>query len=314
MLSFAARKLASTIVLLFLVALMVYGLVLLIPGDPAVTLSGENATEEQIQETRERLNLDDPLVVQFGRWVGNAVQGDLGTSLYSSRGVTDSLRDRFPVSLSLALAATAVALLISIPAGILAALRRGTWVDRAATLGASVGVAVPSFWLGLILVLVFAVWNDVLPSQGYVKFSENAGEWLRHIILPAVALGGAAAATIMRQLRSALVEALDQDYIRTARAKGLRSRMVIGKHALKNAAVPVITVLGIQVSFLVGGSAVVEQVFGIPGIGSLAVTAVYQRDVPMIMGVVVAATLVVVLTNLLVDLSYAYFNPKVRAA
>jgi len=313
MVSFVLRKIGSTVVLLFLVSLMVYGLVLLIPGDPAVTLSGENATEEQIQATRERLNLDDPVIVQYGSWVGNALQGDLGTSLYTSRGVTEALGERFPVSLSLALAATVVALLISIPAGTIAALKRGTWIDRLTTLGASLGVAVPNFWLGLILVLVFAVWNNVLPSQGYVEFGEDPVEWFRHLVLPACALGGAAAATIMRQLRSALVETFDEDYIRTARAKGLRERVVVMKHATKNAAVPVVTVLGIQVSFLIGGSAVVEQVFGIPGVGNLAVTSVYQRDIPLIMGVVVATTLVVVVTNLLVDISYAYFNPKVRA-
>ncbi len=313
MLALVVRRLAAMVPLLFIVSLIVFGLVLLIPGDPAITISGPNATDAQIEATRARLGLDDPVITQYWRWASGLVQGDLGTSLFSSRSVTDAIASRFPVTLALTLAAMAVALVISVPAGIIAATRRGSWADRVATLGASLGIAMPSFWLGLILLLIFALNNPWLPPTGYVPINVSVSEWLRHITLPAITLGIAASAQLTRQLRSALYDVLQQDYVRTARAKGMRARLVIGKHALKNAAVPVVTVLGLQVSFLLGGTVITEQIFGIPGLGQLVIGAVLQRDLPMIQGVVVVAALVVMVANLLVDLSYGYFNPKVRA-
>lgn len=313
MLQLILRRLLALIPMLFLVSLIVFSLVLIIPGDPAITIAGENATEAQVEATRERLGLNDPVLVQYGRWAGSAIQGDLGTSLFSSRTVSGAIAERFPVTLSLTFSAILIAMLIAIPAGIIAATRRGTWMDRTATFGASLGVAMPNFWLGLVLVLVFALWNPWFPAIGYVGFTENPYQWARHMFLPALTLGTAAAAETTRQLRSALSDVLHQDYIRTARAKGLRNRVVVMKHALKNAAVPVVTVIGLQVSLLLGGAVIVEQIFGIPGLGQLAIRAVLERDIPMIQGVVVVTTVIVLFVNLLVDLTYGYLNPKVRS-
>jgi peptide/nickel transport system permease protein len=313
MLQLIIRRLLALVPMVFIVSLMVFSLVLIIPGDPAITISGENATEAQIQATRERLGLDDPLLVQYGRWAVNAVQGDLGTSLFSNRSVSGAIIERVPITLVLTGSALVVALVLAIPAGIIAAMKRGTWVDRVATVGASAGVAMPNFWLGLVLILVLAVWNPWFPALGYVSPFDEPVRGLRHLALPAITLGTAAAAETTRQLRSALSDVLHQDYIRTARAKGLRGHSIIARHALKNAAVPVITVIGLQISVLLGGSVIVEQVFGIPGVGQLAIRAVLERDIPMIQGVVVMTTIIVLLVNLAVDVSYGWLNPKVRA-
>ena len=314
MIQYTLRRLLVMAPLVLLVSLGTFALVLLIPGDPAITISGENATEQQIRNTRERLGLDDPVVIQYGRWAGNALQGDLGTSLFSSEKVTSSIVDRFPVTLSLTLASMVVGLLIAVPAGIISATHRGRWQDRVATLGSSAGIAIPNFWLGIMLLLVFSLDLGWLPAIGYIPFFTDPIGWLRHMVLPAITLGTAAAAETTRQLRSSLSETLEQDFVRTARATGLPSWVVIGKHALKNAAVPTVTVLGFQLAFLLGGSVIVEQVFGIPGLGDLAIRAVLERDIPMIQGIVVATAIVVMLVNLLVDLCYAWLNPKVRMA
>jgi peptide/nickel transport system permease protein len=312
LLNLVVRRLLAVVPLLFLVTFLAYGMVLLIPGDPAIAIAGENATAEQVEATRERLGLNDPFLVQYGRWIGNAVQGDLGQSLFTNRSVRDAIFDRLPVTLVLTGTALALATAVALPAGILAALRRGSWVDRATTVSATVGVAMPNFWLGLLLVLVFAVSNRWLPAIGYVPFTEDPVRWAKHIILPAIALGAAACAEITRQLRSAVIDVVEQDYVRTARAKGLQKRKIIVKHVLKNAAIPVVTVLGLQVTRLLGGAVIIEQVFALPGMGQLAVLAVFDRDVPMILGVVLVASVVAVVVNLLVDLSYGWFNPKVR--
>lgn len=312
MLTIIVRRLIIMVPVIFLVSLMVFSLLLLVPGDPAVTLAGENASPEQIAATRERLGLDDPIVVQYARWASGLVQGDFGTSLFSSQEVIDSITQRLPATLSLTIGALTVALVVGVPAGIIAATRRGRWPDRVLTLFAAAGLALPNYFLGMILILFFALWNPLLPATGYVPFSEDAVEWFRRILLPSITLGIVSAAVITRQLRSSLIGVTQQDYIRTARAKGLRSRVVILKHGLKNAAIPVVTVLGSQVAFLLGGSAVVERVFAVPGIGSLAIDAVLKRDLPVIQGVVVMATVVVLVMNLLVDISYGWLNPKVR--
>lgn len=312
MIGLVVRRLLSVVPLLFLVTFLAYGMILLIPGDPAISIAGENATPEQVEATRERLGLNDPFLVQYGRWIGDALQGDLGTSLFSSRTVAGAIFERLGITLALTGAALTLAVVIAIPAGILAALRRGTWIDRATTLSTTIGVAMPNFWLGLLLVLAFAISNPWFPATGYVGFGEDPVEWARHLLLPAIALGAAACAEVTRQLRSAVIDVVEQDYVRTARAKGLQKRRVVGKHVLKNAAVPVVTVLGLQVTRLLGGAVIIEQVFALPGLGQLAVTAVFNRDVPMILGVVLVASLIAIVVNLLVDLSYGWFNPKVR--
>ena len=313
MLQLLLRRLALTIPIVVLASFLVFGLILLVPGDPAITLAGDNATEEQIEVIRDRLGLDDPVLVQYGRWASDAVTGDLGDSLYSGRSVTKSIGERLPVTLSLAGLSILIAIMIAVPAGIIAA-RRGTWVDSTATVGASLGLAMPNFWLGAVLALVFALRLGWLPATGYVPLTENPVDWLRHLLLPAITLGAAAAAETTRQLRSSLSDVLGQDYIRTARAAGIRSRVVVLKHALKNATMPVITVMGFQVAFLLGGSVIVEQLFALPGLGGLAIRAVLDRDLPVIQGVVLFTTTLVVLINLGVDLLYGWLNPKVRSA
>jgi peptide/nickel transport system permease protein len=312
MLQLIVRRLLIMIPVLFLVSLMVFSMLLLVPGDPAVTLAGENASPEQIEATRVRLGLDDPVLEQYGRWVSGVVQGDLGESLFSSQDVKDAIVQRLPATLSLAMGAIAISVLVGVPAGILAAIFRGRWVDRTVGLGAASALAMPNYFVAMLLILVFAIWNPWLPATSYVPFTEDPWLWFKHLILPWVTLGLASAAVITRQLRSSLIGVLGQDYVRTARAKGLRGRSVVLKHASKNAAIPVVTVLGTQVAFVLGGSVIVEQVFGIAGVGQLAVTSVLKRDLPIIQGVVVMTTLFVLFANLLVDIAYGYLNPKVR--
>ena len=307
-----AKRLLALVPLLFVVSFVVYSLLLLVPGDPATTLAGDNPTAEQIAETRDRLGLDDPVLVQYGRWVTDAVQGDLGTSLYSTQSVTSSVMSRLPATLSLTFAAIAFAVLVSVPAGLLAARRPRGIMDRLTSIGSSIGVALPSFWVGLVLIVVFTIQFDLLPPVGYVGLSESPLEWLSHIVLPAVALGSVAAAETTRQLRGAMIDVLRTDYVRTATAAGLRQRTVMLRMALKNAASPVLTVIGLQVTFLLGGSAIVERMFNIPGLGSLAIDAVLSRDLPVIQGVVIVAVVVSVLVNLVVDIAYGVLNPKVR--
>lgn len=299
--------------LLFAMSIMVFGLVHFLPGDPAMNIAGENPTPEQLQQIRERLGLLDPLVVQYWNWITSALRGDLGTSLYSSASVSDEIVSRVPVSASLAIAALAISLLIAVPAGITAALTRGRLPDRAVTIMTSTGIAIPNFWLGILLILLFALNRQWLPALGYVPFFDNPVEWAKHIILPAITLGLAAAAETTRQLRSALYDVLHQDYIRTARAAGMSRWRVIMQYGLKNAAVPVVTVIGFQVAILLGGVVVIERIFQIPGIGALAVRAVLERDIPMVQGIVLVTALIVMMVNLLVDLSYMWLNPKSRS-
>jgi peptide/nickel transport system permease protein len=305
-------RLLTTVPVLVLVTFVVFGLVLLIPGDPAVTIAGPDATVEQVAAVRTRLGLDRPIIVQYWDWVTGALSGDLGTSLFTSRPVATSIGDGLPVTMALATVALLISLLIAVPTAILSALRRGTWLDRVATVGSSLGIALPSFWLGLVFVLVFSLGLGWLPATGYVPIEEDPAAWLSHILLPALTLGIAGAAESTRQLRGSIIGVLQQDYIRTARAKGLRARAVIGKHVLKNASVPLVTVLGLQITALLGGAVLVEQIFGVPGLGQVAINAVTTRDVPVIQGVVLVAVLVAVVCNLLVDLAYGYLNPKVR--
>lgn len=311
---FILRRLGATLLIIVLVSVAVFSLTLMIPGDPAITISGENATLEQIERTRERMGLDDPVLVQYWDWASGALTGDLGTSLFSSQQVSTAIAQRFPATLSLALGAAVITVLLSIPAGILAAVNVRRAPDVLITLLASFGVAVPSFWLGLMLILVFGIWTDVLPAVGYVAFSVDPVEWLRHVVLPSFALAMVASAEMTRQLRGSMAEALSEDYVKMARAKGLPSRIVIGKHALKNAVLPVVTLFGMQLGFMLSGAVIVEQVFGIPGLGQLAIRAVLDRDIPMIQGVVLVSAVVVMLCNLVVDLIYGYLNPRLRVA
>lgn len=312
MLRLTLRRLAALIPLLFIVTVVVWGLLLLIPGDPAQSLVGDSATPEQLAAVRAELGLDDPPYERYARWLGGVVQGDLGTSLFTSYRVSDAITDRLPVTLSLVGASLVLSALIGVTAGVFAATNRGRWIDRLLTVGTSVGVAVPNFWLGLVLVTFFAMKLDWFPAGEYVGLTESPLQWLHHLALPAITLALAAAAEIARQMRASMVDVLERDYVRTHRARGMPERTIVGRYALKNAAMPVVTVAGLQVARLFGLSTIIEQIFNMQGVGQLAVDSVFKRDVPMIQGVVLSITVVVVLVNLLVDVSYGYLNPKVR--
>jgi peptide/nickel transport system permease protein len=307
------RRLLLLIPLMGIVTLATFSLVFLIPGDPAHRIAGEGASPDQIAAVRANLGLDRPAYEQFLSFVGGLLQGDLGTSYTFSTPVLDMILTRMPVTVSLTAVAMAFALLIGIPAGVLAGRRAGRWQDRVVTVSSTVGLATPNFVLGLLLALVIGVNLAWLPATGYTPMAEGLWDWLRHLLLPGIALGVVAAAEIARQLRASLSDVLRQDYVRTAVAKGMLPRTVVWKHALKNALMPVITVIGIQVGYLLGGTAVVETVFGIKGLGDFAVQSVLAGDLPAIQGMVVFAVAITVLASLVVDITYGYLNPRGEA-
>lgn len=288
----------------------------LTPGDPAVQAAGgEAARPADVERIREQLGLDDPWLVQYMRWASAAVRGDLGTSFRGGFAVADQIQKRLPVTISITFGAIIVALLIAMPAGMLAAARSGSWIDRLVTIAATTGIAAPNFFVGLLLAMFFGRYLGWLPAVGYRSLAEHGPvAWLSHILLPSIALGTAVAAEMARHLRASLRDALNSDYIRTARSLGIREPTIVGKFALKNAALPLITVLGLQIRNLLGGAAAVELVFALDGFGDLAVRAVFDRDYPMLQGILFVSVLVVVGINLLVDITYGYFNPKVRSS
>lgn len=314
MLKRIATRLAWAVPTLLVVTFGVFALIDLAPGDAAQSLAGDNATAEQIVEVRERLGLDDPLPVRYAHWLGDAVRGDLGNSLFSDEPVTDMIARALPNTLSLAVVALTISTLVAVVAGSLAAVRPGGIVDRLVSVAASVGIAVPTFLLGVVLVSQLAVKRDIFPAVGYVGLTENPWQWLVHLVLPAIALCGVTTGELARQLRGALRDVLGQDYVLAAHAKGMSPMYVLRHHALRNAAIPVVTVLGLRCSQLLGGTVIVEQIFLLRGIGSTLVTAVLNRDIPVVVGVAVVTTLIVTIINLAVDVSYTFLNPKLRYA
>lgn len=312
MISLLVRRLAGAAAVVLLASMLVALLVHLVPGDAAEVVAGENASSEQVAAIRRSMGLDRPVLEQVGGWLAGAVRGDLGTSLVTSRSVSDSLADALPPTLSITALATAIALLLGVTGGAVAGIGQGSWVDRVASLATTLGIAMPSFWIGMLLVSSFALDLGWLPATGYVSPADGVGDWARHVVLPAAALGTAMAAEIARQTRSGVIDVLARPYIRTARAKGASLPHIIRRHVLRNASIPVVTVLGLQVGQFLGGVIVVEQVFGINGLGTIAVTAVMNRDFPLIQGYVLLTTLVMVSVNLLVDLSYGWINPRAR--
>lgn len=312
MLGLIGRRLLVLLPLLLMISFLVFSLILLIPGDPAVALAGDQPDPKRIAEIRESLGLDQPFFQRYLDWLAAVLQGDLGRSLFTHVPVLESLVARFPATLSLAGLAVVFALVAGFAVGSLAALRPGGLLDRFATVAASVGIAVPYFWAGMALVSVFALGLTWFPAVGYTPLSQDPVGWLHHLAIPAIALGLAPAAAVARQARSAMGTVLRGDYIRTARAKGLGPVRVVIKHGMKNAAVPVVTVLGTEAARLIGGTVVMEQLFALPGIGQLAYQAVFDRDFPVVQGVVMAAAVGVLLINLIVDVSYGYFNPRIR--
>ncbi len=312
MLRLVTQRLLALVPLLFIVSVLTFSFTSLLPSDPVDLILGDVGTNEQYEMLRERLGLNEPVVTRYFIWLGKALQGDLGTSFFNSVSVMEAVMQRLPVTLSLTAAAALIALVVGIAAGIAAALRPRSWVDRFATLGATFGQAIPNFWFGLILVAIFAVNLRWFPATGFTPITQSPWEWLRSIILPSIALGTASSAAIARQVRSAMVGVLQQDYIRAARAQGLSTRRIIFRHALTNALVPVVAVLSFQITVLLGGALVVEQVFAINGLGTLAIGAVRQQDIPMIQGLVLVMVALVVVVQLLTDIIYGLLNPKAR--
>ncbi len=310
---YIARRLLTVVPLVLLISLGVFSLTFIIPGDTARNLAGGlHASPDQVAKVRQQLGLDKPVLVQYWRWLTHALHGNLGLSLYDRSSVSHAIVQRFPITLSMALGALVVILLLGIPAGIAAGTHPGGAIDRVVTFGTSVALAVPDFWLSIVLVILFAVKVHILPSIGYVSFATSPLQWARHLLLAWIAMGIGGAAPLARQLRGSMMDVLDQDYIRTASAKGLRRRTVVFKHALKNAAIAPVTILGIQFAYLLGGTVIIEGIFSIPGLGNYFENALLTKDLPVIQGVILVIALTFILLNLVVDVLYAYINPKVR--
>lgn len=308
-------RLGATIASLFIVTLGVSLLIELMPGDPAAIAAGEFATPEVVERVRGELGLNEPVIERYFSYLGDILLGDLGTSaqLQPGRPVWDLIRQTLPITLSLTGVAIAMAVLIALPIGYAAAARPNSWVDRCVTVASAVLLAVPSFVLGLLLITWFALGRNWLPALGYEPFAEGWWQWLRHLILPAFTLAAVSAAELSRQVRGAMIDTLEQDYIRAVDAKGMTRRTIIARHAFKNAATPIVTVLGLQFTRIIGGAVVIERIFAMPGLGSLAYDSVTRRDLPVMQGVVLIGALLVICTNVLVDVILAYLNPKARA-
>ncbi len=312
MFAFLARRLLSTIPVLLIVAVLVFLMLRLTPGDPAAVLAGDAATTEQIAKIRTNLGLDRSIPEQFAIWFGHMLTGDLGESFYYKTKVTTLIGQRLEPTLSLALLTITIAVLVAVPLGVLAAWRFGGWLDRALMGFSVLGFSIPVFVLAYLLIWLVSLRLGWLPVQGYQRVADGVGPWLRHLALPAITLSVIYIALIARVTRASVLETLGEDYIRTARAKGLPESTVLMRHALTNAAVPIITVIGIGIALLIGGVVVTESVYAIPGLGRLTVDAVLARDFPTIQGVILLFSFVYVAINLLVDLSYVFFDPRIR--
>ncbi len=312
MILYIVRRLGATLLVMAVVAFFVFSLLFLTPGDPAAVIAGDVATDQDIKNIRAKLGLDEPFLVQFGGWVWRLLHGDLGTSIFTNLPVTTLIGQRVQPTVSLTLCTLVVAVLIAVPLGVLAAARAGSWIDRLVMGFSVLGFSVPVFVLAYMLIIVFSVELEWLPVQGYRPLSEGLWPWLSHLILPSIALGTVYMALIARITRAAMLDVLSQDYIRTANAKGLAPRAVLTRHALKNAGVPIVTVIGLGVALLISGAIVTETVFAIPGIGRLTVDAILRRDYPIIQGVILIFSGVYVLVNLLVDMSYTLLDPRIR--
>jgi peptide/nickel transport system permease protein len=294
------------------VAFVVFSLLYLTPGDPAAVIAGDAATSEDIQKIRANLGLDEPFLVRFASWGWDLLHGDLGTSIFTKLPVTRLIAQRVEPTVALTLCTLLVAVAVAVPLGVIAAAKAGTWIDRTVMAFSVLGFSVPVFVLAYILILTFSIELDWLPVQGYRNLSEGFWEWLRHLILPSLALGTVYMALIARITRATMLDVLSQDYVRTAHAKGLSPGSVLIGHALKNAAVPIMTIVGIGIALLISGAIVTETVFAIPGIGRLTVDAILRRDYPIIQGVILIFSATYVLINLAVDLSYMLFDPRIR--
>jgi peptide/nickel transport system permease protein len=295
-----------------IVALFVFSLLYIAPGDPAAVIAGDQASPADVERIRAGLGLDRPFLVQFGSWVWHILHGDLGTSIFTNLPVSSMIGQRMEPTLSLMMVTLVMTLVIAVPLGVVAAWKAGSWIDRLIMTFAVFGFSLPVFVVGYILAYVFALQFEWLPVQGYTPISTGFWPWLRNLILPAVALGCVYIALIARITRAAMLEVLQQDYIRTARAKGLGQGGILFVHALKNAAVPIVTVIGIGIALLIGGAVVTESVFAIPGLGRLTIDAILRRDYPVIQGIVLLFSFIYVLVNLLIDITYTLVDPRIR--
>jgi len=305
-------RLLAAVPLLFLVATLVFFLAQVNPVDPAATILGEDASLESIAEKRAQLGIDRPLIVQYGDWLGGAIVGDLGVNWFNGEEITTELRDRVPVTFSMVFGSLIVSVVAGSCLGVLAALKAGRWPDRLVTVVSSLGLAVPNFWIALLLAYFVGVRWQWLPAIWPTGGPQGTWGWFKALIMPCMALGLSASAAIARQARSSMIGVLQRDYVRTALAKGLPVRRVVSRHALRNAAIPVVTLAGFQTSALIGGSIFVEFIFNVPGLGRFGVDAILRQNIPALLGFVMVTALVVVLVNIVLDLSYAWLNPKVR--
>lgn len=312
MFSYIMRRLAATIPVMLVVAVLVFLMLRLTPADPAAIIAGDNANAEQVAEIRKRLGLDQPIITQFAIWVTKLAQGDLGESFFFKKQVVELISDRLEPTLSLAVLTIVLAAAIAIPLGVFAAYKQGSWLDRIVMGFSVLGFSVPVFVIGYLLIYVFAIQLNWFPVQGYQRLSQGFGGWLQRLILPAITLSVIYVALIARMTRTSVLEVMNEDYIRTARAKGQTEFKVLVRHALANAAVPIVTVVGLGIALLIGGVVVTESVYTIPGLGRLTVDAVLARDYPTIQAVILLFSLVYVVINLAVDLTYTIFDPRIR--
>lgn len=305
------KKLLTAIPVLLVVSIVLFVLLDTLPGDAADALAAADASPEEISDLREELGLNAPAVVRYYKWISGIIRGDFGKSLISGKPMADAIAQRFPVTLELTLLAMGVAILIALPMGVASAVHRNRLIDYICTVFSMIGQAVPHFWLGMLLVLFCSVYNSWLPASGYVPIDQNLNQNLVRMIMPAFAIGFSFAASIMRQTRSAMLDVLDQDYISTAKAKGLPNRIIVWKHALKNALIPVITVMGMQTGRLFGGAIVVETVFALPGLGTKIVESIFSRDYQVTLGFVMTVAIIIIFINTLVEIFYVVIDPRI---
>lgn len=312
MLAFLLRRVITSIVVIIGVATVVFGLMHAIPGDPVSALLGTDATPQAREIMRRDLGLDRSILVQYLNWWRDIFRGDLGRSIMVNQPVSSLIVERAPVTLPLAFLAFVIAIAVALPAGVLAAIRRNTWVDAIVSVVAFTGMAIPDFWLGVLLILGFSLYLGWLPPGGYVSLFDSPLQSFQHLILPSAALGFTFAASLTRMVRSSMLEVLNRDYIRTARAKGQLERRVLYSHALRNSLIPAVTIMGVQLGSLLGGTLIIEQVFALPGLGRLTIQAVLDRDFPLVQGCVLIIAAAFVLANLLTDLVYVVLDPRIR--
>jgi peptide/nickel transport system permease protein len=310
--AYIVRRVLATVPVMAVVAIFVFALLHFSPGDPAAIIAGDTATAQDIARIRSALGLDEPFLIQFGKWLGHLARGDLGISIFTNLPVSQLIAQRVEPTVALTIATLIVSITAAIPMGVLAAWKAGSWIDRLVMVFAVIGFSVPVFVLAYILIYVFAIATDLLPVQGYVSIRDGLRPFLSHLVLPSLALGMVYTALIARITRASMLDVLSQDYIRTAQAKGLSNEKVLIGHALKNAAVPIATIIGIGVALLISGVVVTETVFAIPGLGRLTVDAILRRDYPIIQGIILIFSAMYVLINLLVDLSYTVLDPRIR--